>query len=254
VTVSVASHLGTVPQPLADALDKTFGSVMEHYLKTEWDDAQVDAGRFCEAALRYLEWKMTGNYTPIDGKRKPNRKTTVAQAINDTSLPPSLRAQMPQGIELVMDFRNNRNVAHLGAIDANKMDANCVVQNVNWIVGEIVRVEANRPVAEIQHLLDQLAERHIPLVQVVKGRPVMLRPEMQASEKALILLYQQAKAVPIGVLREWVGYGNATRWRKVVLADLEKRALVHIDDEGEVMLLHPGEAEAQRLVLAAGGL
>lgn len=253
MTASVASHLGTLPQPLADALDTTFGSVVEHYLKTEWDDAQVDAGRFCEAALRYLEWKVAGKYTPIDGKHKPNRKTTVARAINDTSLPPSLRAQMPQSIELVMDFRNNRNVAHLGAIDANKMDANCVVQNVTWIVGEIVRVETNQPVAEVQRLLDQLAERHIPLVQVVNGRPVMLRPEMQASEKAVVLLYQQAKPVSIGVLREWVGYANATRWRKVVLTDLEKHAFVHID-AGEVFLLHPGEAEAQRLLLAAGGL
>ena len=226
---------------------------MEHYLKAEWDDAQVDAGRFCEATLRYLEWKMTGTFTPIDGKSKPSRKATVNKAINDTSLPPSLRAQIPQSVELTMDFRNNRNAAHLGNVDANKMDANCVVQNVTWMAGEIVRVETSQPAAQVQRLLDQLAERHVPLVQTINGRPVMLRPEMQAGDKALVLLYQQAKPVPINTLCQWAAYGNTSRWRDVVIKGLQKQAYVYVDN-GEVTLLYPGETEAQRLIMAAGGL
>ncbi len=118
---------------------------MGHFLKGEWDDAQVDAGRFCDAALRYLEFRMTGSFTPIDGKSKPNRKTTVNKARQDTALPPSLRSQIPQSVELTMDFRNNRNSAHLGNIDANKLDATTVVQNVTWIIEEIVRLETQNP-------------------------------------------------------------------------------------------------------------
>jgi hypothetical protein len=253
MTVTLRGDLAALPSDLAEAIDATYRSVMDHFLKEEWDDAQVDAGRFCEAALRYLEWKLTGRFTPIDGKSKPNRKSTVNMATNDTTLPPTLRAQLPQSIELTMDFRNNRNAAHLGDIDANKLDANCVAQNVNWMTGEIVRLETHRPAAEVQRLLDQLAERHVPLVQTVNGRPIVLRPELAASDKALVLLYQQAKPVHIQTLRQGVGYANPTRWRSVVVKSLQKKVFVHVEN-GEVTLLRPGETKAQALILDAGGL
>jgi predicted Zn-ribbon and HTH transcriptional regulator len=76
---------------------------------------------------------------------------------------------------------------------------------------------------------------------------------MKAGEKALVLLYQQAKPVSINTLCEWASYGNASRWRSVVIKELQKRAYVYVES-GEVILLHPGEAEAQRLIMAAGGL
>jgi hypothetical protein len=253
VSATVTGHLQSLPADLADAIGDTYRNVMDHFLKGEWDDAQVDAGRFCEAALRYLEWKMTGKFTAIDGTSKPNRKNTVNKAQQDASLPPSLRAQMPQSIELTMDFRNNRNSAHLGNIDANKMDATCAVQTVTWMVGEIVRLETQKPPAEVQRLLDQLAERHIPLVQTVNGRPIILDPHMEAGDKALVLLYQQAKPVPIHTLRQWADYGNSSRWKNTVIKGLEKKRHVHVDN-GDITLLIPGEARAQKLILDAGGL
>src|SRR3954471_20385375 len=112
MSIDLTPHLASLPHDLAEALNSTYRDVMGHFLREEWDDAQVDAGRFCEAALRYLEFKMVGTFTPIDGKSKPDRKTTVNKAKQDTALAPSLRAQMTQSIELTMDFRNNRNSAH----------------------------------------------------------------------------------------------------------------------------------------------
>lgn len=253
MSVDLTSHLVGVPADLAQALNSTYRDVMGHFLKGEWDDAQVDAGRFCEAALRYLEFRMTGSFTLIDGKSKPNRKTTVNKARQDTALPPSLRSQIPQSVELTMDFRNNRNSAHLGNIDANKLDATTVVQNVTWIIGEILRLETQKPPVEVQRVLDQLAERHVPLVQTVNGRPIILQPKMEAADKAMIILYQQAKPVPIQTLRNWVGYANATRWRDTVLRGLQRKARIHVEN-GEVTLLYPGEVAAQELILKAGGL
>jgi hypothetical protein len=183
VSVDLTPHLPAIPADLASALNGTYRDVMGHFLKGEWDDAQVDAGSFCEAALRYLEFRMTGSFTPIDCKSKPNRKTTVNKAQRDTNLPPSLRAQIVQSIELAMDFRNNRNSAHLGDIDANKLDATTAVQYVTWMIGEIVRLETQKPPAEVQRLLDQLAERHVPLVQTVNGRPIILQPKMEAATR-----------------------------------------------------------------------
>jgi hypothetical protein len=254
VSIDLTAHLGTLPNDLAEAISSTFRDVMNHFLKEEWDDAQVDAGRFCEAALRYLEWKMNGSFTPIDGKSKPNRKNVVNAAKQDTNLAASLRAQMPQGIELTMDFRNNRNSAHLGNIDANKLDATTVVSNVSWMVSEVVRLETQKPSDEVQTLLDRLAERHVPLIQTVNGQPIVLQPGLSGRNRALIILYQQGKPLPLATLRKFVGYANPTRFRDVVIKGMAKEALVHLDAAGDVTLLVPGEAEAQRIILAAGGL
>lgn len=254
MTLDLSSHFGLLPQDLGEALASTYRDVMDHFLKMEWDDAQVDAGRLCEAMLRYLEWKMSGAYTPIDGKSKPKRKPVVGRAANDTNLAPSLRAQMPQAIELILDFRNNRNSAHLGNIDANKLDASTVVANATWLVAEVVRLETKKPPAEVQALIDRLTERHVPLIQTVQGEPILLTPGLGANERALVVLYQQAKPVQMQQLREWVGYSNSSRWRTSVISNLRRKAFVHVDKEDNVTPLVPGEAEAQRIVLAAGGL
>lgn len=248
----LTAHLQTLPGELSAAVDTTYRAMMNHYLLAEWDDTQVDAGRFCEAILRFLEWKMSGSYTPIDGKSKPNRKATLAKATNDTALAPSLRAQVVASIDLIMDFRNNRNSAHLGNIDANRMDANSVVQNATWVVGELIRLETNQPASAVQRLLDQLSERHIPLVQIVNDRPVLLNTKLEASDKALVLLYQWTEPIEIETLREWVGYGNPSRWRKVVLPKLQKEARIHVES-GLVNLLIPGEARASGVILASDG-
>jgi len=249
--VSLREHLPGVPPDLAEGLDGTYRSMLDHFLKEEPDDAQVDAGRFCEAALRYLEWKMTGSYTVIDGKSKPGRKQVVQAAREDTTLAPTLRAQVPQAIELVMDFRNNRNSAHLGSIDPNAMDAACVVQNVSWIMGEIARLESNKPTAEIQTMLNRLAERHFPLIQKIDGRPIVLDPSMTAAAKAVVLLHQQGAPVPMNTLREWAEYGHSTKWRREVIGGLEKVKKVHVDRAGNVHLLRPGEAAAEEILLTA---
>lgn len=254
MTLDLTAHLGALPNALVKAVSTTYSDVMDHFLREEWDDAQVDAGRFCETALRYLEWKMSGSFTPIDGKSKPNRKNVVNSAKNDTNLEPSLRAQMPQSIELTMDFRNNRNSAHLGNIDANKLDATTVVSTVTWMVSEVVRLETQKSPDEVQTLIDRLAERHVPLIQTVNGQPIVLQPSLDASDKALVILYQQGNVIPLQTLRKWVGYTNTTRWRDMVIKGLQQKAFVHVDTAGDVTLLLPGEAAAQRIILDAGGL
>lgn len=76
---------------------------------------------------------------------------------------------------------------------------------------------------------------------------------MTVSQKALVLLYQQATPVSIKQLGEWASYGNVTRWRTQIVKGLEKKAFIHVDGD-QVVLLYPGEDEAQRLILEGGGL
>jgi hypothetical protein len=214
-----------------------------------------EAGQATDIPVGYdsefdLEWRMSGTYTPIDGRSKPNRKAVVNAAVQDTALPPSLRAQVPQSLELAMDFRNNRNAAHLGNVDASEMDATCVVQTLSWVIGEVARLESQKPASEIQEVLDQLAAHHVPLIQKVGDTPIVLSPGMRAADKALVLLYQHGEPVHMSTLRTWAEYKHSTNWRRLVVASLQRDKRVYVDGEGMVHLLRPGEAEAQRILSA----
>lgn len=243
--------LASLPTELAAALERTFLDATDHFLKEEWDDCQVDGGRFAEAVLRYLQWRQKGSFTPIDGRSKPNRKSVVTKVTQDPELPSSLRTQVVQAVELVLDFRNNRNAAHLGNVDANRLDAITVIQLVQWIVGEIVRLETQAGPQEIQALIDDLAQPYLPLVQHVEGQPTVLDASMEAADKALILLYQCGGSADVGDLRSWAEYGNSSRWRKGVLGGLAKTKMVQVRGE-LVHLLHPGHARAQELLVEHG--
>lgn len=244
-------HLASLPSELASALESTFLATVDHFLKQEWDDSQVDGGRFAEAVLRYLQWKYKGSFTPIDGRSKPNRKTVVDKVAQDLSLPDSLRTQVVQAVELVMDFRNNRNSAHLGDVDANRLDALTVVQLNQWILAEIVRLETQASPERVQALIDGLSQPYVPLVQYVEDRPIVLDSQMGAADKALVLLYQSGGKSTVGTLREWTEYANPSRWRTNVLAGLVREKLIQVQGEN-VHLLHPGQAQAQRLLVDHG--
>lgn len=245
--MTLAEHLTSLPKELADAVEQQYRNLMEHFLLGEWDDAQVDAGRFAEGVLRVLQWHMKGRHTPMDGKSKPNRKAVVNEAKEDSTLDPSLRLQIPVATELVMDFRNNRNAAHLGGVDANKLDATCVVQLASWVMAELVRLETQMPAADVQMILDRMAERHVPVIKMVGDRPIVLSASFSAAERTLVLLYNHNGPVPVSVLRVWAEYANATRWVRDVLRGLAKSRMIHVED-GEVHLLTPGSMEAERLI------
>jgi hypothetical protein len=246
--VTLGEHLASLPSELADALEQQYRNVIEHFILSEWDDAQVDAGRFGEGVLRVLQWHMKKRYTPMDGKSKPNRKAVVNDAAQDTNLTASLRQQIPQAVELIMDFRNNRNAAHLGGVDANKLDASCVVQLASWIMAELVRLETNKDAASVQLILDRMAERQVPVIEMVGDRPVVLNAALSAGEKALVLLYNHNGPVHFRVLRDWAEYGNATRWTTEVVPKLKRQRYVHQDQDGMLHLLTPGTIEAEKLV------
>lgn len=245
------NKLSSIPSELAGNLENEFKKIIEHFRLGEWDDLEVDGGRFAEAALRYLELKTTGKFTPVDGRSKPNRKMTVNTVRQDKRLPASLRAQVPDMVELIMDFRNNRNSAHLGSIDPGKIDGAMVAQLSGWVLAEIVRLESGLSDFEIQGILDDLAERPIAIVYEIDGQPIVLDPTMSARNVVLVLLDRQKSAPNTAELFKWTGYRNASLWRKNVIGKLVKDKCIFTKDD-KVYILPPGIKEAEKVL--QGGL
>ena len=92
-----------------------------------------------------------------------------------------------------------------------------------------------------------MAERHVPVIEMVGDRPIVLSASFSAAERTLVLLYNHNGSVPVSVLRVWAEYANATRWVRDVLRGLAKSRMIHVEGE-EVHLLTPGSVEAERLI------
>jgi hypothetical protein len=246
----LSTFLSKLPDELSDAIESEYQELTSAYLLRDWSSVQTYVGRLAEAALRVLEWHETGAYTSIDDQHKPNRSQVVGAARNNTSLPPTLRLQIPAIIELMMDFRNNRNSAHLGKIKPWHLDAATVTQISSWLVAELIRLETKMPHEQIQTLIDNLAELPSPIIQRVSGVPIVLNDQLGAEERALVILFDEGAPIDARLLCEWSEYANTSRWFKQVLPKLIQKRQVHMDKEGVVHLLRPGELRARKLIIA----
>lgn len=250
---NLSKHLAVLPRELAQAFEVEFSGLARHIALQEWDDAEVNAGRFSEVTLRMLEWQMSGSYTPIDGQQKPNRKNIVGKAANNTTLPASLRFQVPALTELLMDFRNNRNAAHVGDIDPGNIDGNTVHQMASWVLAEIVRIYSSASNTETQALLNELALRPVPLVYEVAGTKIILDPTVLASDKVLVLLSSQGGIEDIITLARWCEYKNLARFRSQILKKLAAKKLIFIDCE-TIHLLPLGSSRADKISIEHSNL
>jgi hypothetical protein len=242
----LSHHLAKLPEELSEALEAEFTGLARHVALGEWNDAEVDAGRFSEAVLRVIEWQIAGIYTPIDGQQKPNRKKVTASAANNITLAPSLRFQIPDLTELLMDFRNNRNAAHLGKIDPGPIDGSTVHQMASWVLAELIRLYGSATESETQAVINELALRPVPLVYEVAGTKIVLGNSILTSDKVLVLLSSEGGIADTTALARWCEYKNMTRFRSQVLKQLASKKMIFLDGE-TVHLLPAGSARSNEV-------
>jgi len=215
-------HLNSLPDGVINALQSEFQKLHEQYFLGRWEPSQLDGGRFAEAVLRVVEYKDKSVFTPI-GTRL-NRQAIVSSAEQNTALADSLRFQIPRLAGLILDFRNNRNVGHLGAIDVNGMDSTFVLHAANWIVAELIRLETQMHPEDAQEEIKKIIERKVPIIEEIGGRLKCLNPTLDVKEKVLVFCYQKyPEAITLDDLFDWTEYTN-----KGVL----RRKLIELNKDG----------------------
>jgi hypothetical protein len=221
-----ADLLQNLPKELVDTLIVEFNNLHKNYFLGKWDASQLNGGRFGEVVLRILEFKNSpsGTFTPI-GVTVP-RKQIVTQILQNTALNNSLRLFIPPLTELIMDFRNDRSVAHLGPIEVNGMDSNFVIAAVNWIMAELVRLEGMTTPDQAQTVITKLIERKIPLIEDYGDRLKILNPRLIAKHQILAFCYYKyPQSIGENSLFLWVDEKNKTRFKKS-LKELDRNKLL----------------------------
>lgn len=230
MSVELDSAIAGVPNEIRQALKEEYRQLETRFARGDWAPAQLNGGRFAEAVLRYLEWKRSDVFTPVGTQL--NRSSIIGRVRNDKTLPDGIRFHVSACAELLMDIRNKRDVAHLGAVvNVKAMDAQLVMRLVSWSLSEIIREESGLPGKKAQVLIDRLSDKRLALVEEIDGRMIVVATDLTAADRALVALYQcYPESIGIPDLREAVQYQNATRFQ-TILSDLARKRIVYVQGE-----------------------
>jgi hypothetical protein len=168
-----------------------------------------------------------------------------------TTLPRSLRVQIPRMIVALYEVRNNRSVGHVGGdVDPNHMDAVCVLQMSKWIMAEFLRVLHHLPVDEATEIVDALVELETPLIWKVNDKTRVLDTRLTMKDKSLVLLHATAGRLGDRELIDFIEHSNASAFRRDVLRPAHKAKLIEYDESTGIVTISPLGIEYVEKLLA----
>jgi len=252
MTTSVSAILSDIPDGLREPLLAEYRNLVQNFLEQRWRPTELTGGLFSEIVYTIPDGHAKAVYAS-----KPDKPTDFVTACKKLEgnkknhVPRSFQILIPRMLPALYEVRNNRSVGHVGGdVDPNHMDSVAVLSMCNWIMGELVRVFHKVNVAEAQAVVDAVAEARIPIIWAKGNLKRVLNPKLSLNEHILLLTSTSVPFTSSQRLREWIEYGNSTRFKKA-LRTLHKKRLIEFDEsEDSVEILPPGTALVQSLIRA----
>lgn len=209
--------------------------------------SEVEGGRFCEAAFRILEQITTGSFTPIGTQVNSDQLINRLGQLQSSTHPDSVRLHIPRALRLVYDIRNKRDAAHLAdGIDPNLQDASLVINTIDWILAEFIRLYHNVSANDASKIVNDIVETVAPIVQEFDGFLKVLNPKLQASDHCLVLLYHcGGKGATLEELTKWVRPPMRTNIRRTLENLTNTKDFVHFDGT-RYIITNFGKQEVER--------
>ncbi|MCC2608448.1 hypothetical protein [Neorhizobium petrolearium] len=252
---SIRSALQVLPDGLREPLIDQFEQALDEYRASDWEKVGLKAGKFCEIAFCICAGHAIGTF-PASATKPSDFKTSCLnlEQYNKTK-GRSLCIQIPRILLGLYELRNNRAIGHVGGeVSPNHMDAEFFLRAMKWVMAEFVRFFSQLPLDDSHSLVEAVTARTFQVVWSSGDVRRILEPAKTAGQKVLILLYAETKPVKTALLQTWVEYKNGTDFKRKILKDLHKKALIHFDEEkGTAEILPPGQTlvEKSGLLLAA---
>lgn len=248
---SSAAVLSGIPDSLRDQLLSAFADILRNFKERRWEPSELNGGKFCEIVYTILRGYVDGVFPATASK--PANMVDACKALENApaAFARSVRIQIPRMLIALYEIRNNRGVGHVGGdVNPNHMDAVCVLEQVKWILSELVRLFHNVSTEEARAVVESLTERTIPLIWEVGKRFRVLDPTMKMRDKVLVLLYQRAGPVDERDLFDWVEHSNAAAFRRDVLRRAHKARLLEYDSQSRTVVISPlGIREVENVIL-----
>ncbi len=236
---------------VAERLLVEYDEILNRFASGDHRPTELSGGRFAEAGFRVCQAACQIQMTQIGRQLPPSDKLcTQLENVHARHADEAFRIHVPRALRTIYDFRNKRDVAHLGiGVSPNFPDSSLVVAVSGWVLAEFVRLTFNCSAAEAQLMVDSLADRRIPLVWQRGDIIRVLNPELGFREKTLAVLYHLDPLTPSDKqLFEAVEYSSLRNYRGNVLDRLHDEALIDFRN-GAVTLLPPGKRVVERELL-----
>lgn len=244
--------LANIPKKFRDKILQQYLEVKNRIQIEDFEPAGLSAGKFCESVLRALQHELTGSAIPFSqsiGNFADECRKLISLPATSGAEP--LRIIVPRALVFLYTMRNKRSIGHVGGdIDPNSIDAATMVRTADWICCELIRCFHNLPIEEAQELVDEISLRRLPDIWEVGGRKRVLRKDLGAKDKTLMLLYSCKEG---GALEEdlfqWCRYSSLAMYKKRVLVALDSDDLVDFDTSNGWVTISPlGIIRAECLV------
>ncbi len=240
MAVSPTQALFAIPSGLRDPLLEEYRLILQNYLERKWLPSELSGGRFCEIVYTVLDGFASGTYA--NAPSKPNNFPQACRNLeNNGHAPRSFQILIPRMLPPLYEIRNNRNVGHAGGdVDSNHMDATAVLSLANWVMGELVRVFHQLPIADAQDVVDQLAERRIPVIWQIGQMKRVLDTSLKIPDQILLLIASCPSTCSTDDLFVWTDYSNRAYFNKVLRELHSKRFVEFAANQNSVQILPPG--------------
>lgn len=195
---------------------------------------------YCEVVYTILDGHAKGSF--VTSPSKPSNFVDACRRLeNNITVPRSFQILIPRLLPALYEIRNNRNVGHTGGdVNPDLMDGSAVVSIASWILAEMVRVFHGLSTEEAQQLVDNLAERRLPLVWKSGDIRRVLNPKLSLKDQTLLLISSVTGKVTVEQIFSWTEQKNRTYFNKLIRTLHDKRYLEFHVSKGEIELLPPG--------------
>ncbi|HEY0077819.1 MAG TPA: hypothetical protein VGB73_04170 [Pyrinomonadaceae bacterium] len=184
----LVDELSNVVDPsLAQKVMESYGEIQQRFLAGDWQPAELNGGRLCEAVSRCLYQIDTGKVVHSKGVGE------IRKYLLDNSLPHAMagkdRYHIVKVMEVVYKFRNERGAVHISPdYDANYMDSMLVLHAAKWVLAEFLRLAWRKDERVIASTIAQLVQLEHSVIHELDGKPLVLARGISATHEVLLLL------------------------------------------------------------------
>lgn len=229
-----------LPSHLSAKLTEEYIEIKKRFAMNDWGPGQLKGGRFAEVVLRIYQHLLGEAVTPFGTDIPATEKTRILNLAQSAgAMDAHVRQKTVPLVRLLLDFRNNRDAAHLGGFDANSMDTLFVMTSATWILCELVRVYGGYGMHEAQEIVDGLSAKEYPVIIERNGELFIARHDLDAKQEVLVILTKNTSARG-GFLETKVGDSNKSRVRRK-LREMVDDKLIGLATNGDYFIMPRGQ-------------
>lgn len=168
---------------------ESYIEMQQRFLAGDWQPAELDGGRLCEAISRCLYQMDAGRVSHTKSVKDIREYLIDEKNVLSHRLGLKDRKHIAKVIEVVYKFRSDRGAVHISTeYDANYMDSMLVIHSCKWILAEFLRLAWNQDRKVIAETIAQLVQLEHSLIHELDGKPLVLAQNISAPHEILLLL------------------------------------------------------------------